>query len=66
MENENIGANPGSTELLESHGSTPLKTGTTIGELIRRPELNYEMLEPIDKNRPVCSDGVKRTGKYQY
>ena len=59
VENENIGANPEVQSFLESHGSTPLKTGTTIGELIRRPELNYEMLEPIDKNRPVCSDGVK-------
>ncbi|MEY8428470.1 tRNA uridine-5-carboxymethylaminomethyl(34) synthesis enzyme MnmG [Lachnospiraceae bacterium 46-15] len=59
VEHENIGANQEIQSFLENHESTPLKTGTTIGELIRRPELNYELLEPIDKNRPVLSDGVK-------
>ncbi len=29
-------------KLLEANGSTPLKSGTTIAELIRSPELNYE------------------------
>ena len=59
VEHEHIGANPEVQSFLKNHESTPLKTGTTIGELIRRPELNYELLEPIDKNRPVLSDGVK-------
>ncbi len=59
VEHENIGANAEVQEFLEAHGSTSLKTGTTIGELIRRPELNYEMLEPIDKNRPKLLESVK-------
>lgn len=59
VEHENVGANPEVQSFLEQHESTPLKTGTTIGELIRRPELNYELLKPIDKNRPLLSDGVK-------
>ena len=39
-------------ELLIAHDSTPLKTGATIAELIRRPELDYFMLTTIDKRRP--------------
>ena len=37
---------------MESYGSIPLNTGTTLTELIRRPELDYEKLSPIDKDRP--------------
>lgn len=59
VEHENIGAVPEVQAFLEAHGSTPLKSGTTIGELIRRPELTYEILEAIDKNRPVLSEAVK-------
>ena len=53
LEHTNIGANPEVQELLIKHGSTPLNSGTTLAELIRRPELSYEILEPIDKNRPL-------------
>ena len=52
VEHTNIGANKEVQTLLESYNSTPLKSGTTLAELIRRPELNYEVLAPIDKNRP--------------
>ncbi len=45
-------------ELLKSLGSTPLKSGSTLAELITRPELTYEMLAPIDKNRPELPDDV--------
>lgn len=37
--------------LLEKYGSTPLKTGTKLAELIRRPELSYDILESVDKTR---------------
>lgn len=59
VEYENIGANAEVQKFLEEHKSTPLKTGTTIGELIRRPELNYEMLKVIDPNRPELPEGVR-------
>ena len=39
-------------DLLVEYGSTPLVSGSTIAELIRRPELSYENLEPIDVHRP--------------
>lgn len=39
-------------ELIVSLGSTELKTGVTLAELIRRPELNYQVLAPLDPERP--------------
>lgn len=51
LESTSIGASKDVQELLEANESTPLKTGTTLAELIRRPELNYEVIAPIDKNR---------------
>lgn len=53
VEHTNIGANKEVQQLLESLGSTPLKAGTTLGELIRRPELDYEKLALIDKKREL-------------
>ena len=50
--NVKVGANKEVQALLESYGSIPLNTGTTLTELIRRPELDYEKLAPIDKDRP--------------
>ncbi|HJA13356.1 MAG TPA: tRNA uridine-5-carboxymethylaminomethyl(34) synthesis enzyme MnmG [Candidatus Mediterraneibacter merdipullorum] len=50
-EHTNIGTSPEVQELLKAYGSTPLASGTTLAELIRRPELTYESLAPIDKNR---------------
>lgn len=52
LESTNVGASREVQEFLEENGSTPLKTGTTLAELVRRPELNYIMLTKIDKNRP--------------
>ena len=52
VEHVNIGANPVVQKVLETHGSTPLKNGTTLAELIRRPELCYEDLAEIDVDRP--------------
>ena len=39
-------------EFIVSLGSTELKTGVTLAELIRRPELNYQVLAPLDHERP--------------
>ena len=45
--------------LLEKYESTPLNSGISLAELIKRPELDYEKISPIDKNRPQLSDEVK-------
>ena len=52
LETKNIGASKEVQEFLEKHGSTPLKTGTTLAELVRRPELDYIMLTELDTERP--------------
>ena len=50
-ENVKIGASKEVQALLESYGSIPLNTASNIAELIRRPELDYEKLAPIDPER---------------
>lgn len=59
VDHTNIGASKEIQSFLEAHNSTILKTGTTLGELIRRPELTYEMLGEIDEGRPQLSTGVQ-------
>ena len=59
VEHTNIGANEKVQAFLERHGSTLLKSGTTLGELIRRPELNYEELAEIDEARPKLREDVQ-------
>lgn len=54
----NIGANPKMQEFLEAHKSTPLKTGTTLAELIKRPELDYDMLAEFDSERKELPNDV--------
>ncbi|MDI9508301.1 MAG: tRNA uridine-5-carboxymethylaminomethyl(34) synthesis enzyme MnmG [Clostridiales bacterium] len=58
LESTVIGANKEVQMLLTSLNSTPLNTATTLADLIRRPELNYQMLEPIDSNREYLPDDV--------
>jgi len=53
-----VGANEKVQELLVALNSTPLKSGSTLAELITRPELTYDMLAPIDKHRPELSSDV--------
>lgn len=52
VEKTYVGTTPQVQDLLAKYNSTPLTSGSTLGELIRRPELTYESLAPIDKERP--------------
>ena len=54
----NIGTGKKVQELLEQAKSTPLNSGSTLAELIRRPELNYDLLAPLDPERPMLARGV--------
>ena len=47
-----IGATKEVQKLLEEYDSIPLSNGITLTELIRRPELDYDKLAPIDPERP--------------
>lgn len=58
VEHTNIGTSKDVQNLLIKYESTPLTSGTTLAELIRRPELNYDILAPIDKSRPVLEESV--------
>lgn len=59
-EHTTIGGTPEVQALLEEKKSTLLKSGTTVAELIRRPELTYEDVAPIDKKRPELPWDVKQ------
>jgi len=58
LESVLIGANEKAQTLLAKYESTPLKTGTTLAELIRRPELSYEAVAELDPDRPVLDEDV--------
>jgi tRNA uridine 5-carboxymethylaminomethyl modification enzyme len=55
----NIGANEPVQKFLEAHNSIPLKKGMKLAELVRRPELNYQMLADIDPTRPELPEDVQ-------
>lgn len=46
-----VGANQRIQKFLEEHESTTLKTAASLADLIKRPELSYEMIAPIDDAR---------------
>ena len=46
-----VGANKTIQNFLETHGSTTLKTAASLADLIKRPELSYEQIAPIDEER---------------
>lgn len=52
MNEVKLGANARVQHVLEQYGSIPLHTGTTLSDLIRRPELDYDKLAEIDTDRP--------------
>ena len=56
--NTSVGANNRIQSFLLEHNSTPLKSGSTLAELLARPELNIVMLTEIDDDRPSLPDDV--------
>ena len=44
--------------LLVSRGTSPVSTGVRLADLLKRPELNYQVLSPFDPERPDYSDAV--------
>lgn len=58
LKNTFVGASKEYQEFLSSCGSAPLKTGTSLAELMCRPELSYEMLAEIDKERKPLPENV--------
>lgn len=52
-------------ELLKKNKTTELTTGTKMSELLKRTELNYEILKEIDEGRPELSDAEKKEVEIQ-
>lgn len=59
VKNTYVGTTEEVQSLLKKCESTPLVSGIALAELIRRPELSYELLEPVDKERPALPEEVK-------
>ena len=52
LKNVHVGVNKEVQDLLQEYGSTLLSSGVSLAELIRRPELSYSILKPVDITRP--------------
>ena len=59
LKSVHVGTSEKVQNLLKKHGSTLLTSGTTLAELIRRPELGYKILEDVDKTRPKLPECLK-------
>ena len=55
----NLGPTPEVNSLLESYGSTPLNNGIKMADVIKRHEMDYDKLAPIDFNRPELPNDVR-------
>ena len=58
LKNVYVGTSEKVQELLESYESTPLNSGSSLAELIRRPELSYEAVADIDVTRPKLPEDL--------
>lgn len=58
LEKTNVSPDEEVNKLLEAHNSTLITTGLTLADLVRRPELCYEVLESIDKKRKPLSEDI--------
>ena len=54
-----VGLNPKTRACMEKYGSAQLKSGITLAELIKRPELDYDKLEELDEERPELAADVR-------
>ncbi len=53
-----VGTSQDVQALLDAHNSTPLRSGISLKELLKRPEMTYQSIESIDSNRPNLSYDV--------
>ncbi len=58
MQKTTVGAGKEVQEFLKKNKSTLLQSGTTLAELLKRPELSYDILSEIDKDRKILPDDV--------
>ncbi len=63
IESTNLGPREKLNELLRSHGSTEISNGVKLSDLLRRPELTYDILAEVDENRPALSRAVQKSAE---
>ena len=59
----NLGPTNKVNKCLCEHGSTEITNGVKLADLLRRPELSYDILAEIDENRPILSKAVRRSAE---
>jgi len=65
IKNKTIKASQVTNELLEKYGATSIVNGTKLSELLKRTELNYEKLKPLDEDRPILTKQEKQEVEIQ-
>ena len=59
VEETRVGDTPETRAFLAEYGADELKSGASLAELIRRPEFSYDIIAPLDHNRPELSERVR-------
>jgi len=59
LKKTNVSPNGAINDILASRGTAPITSGAKMDELLRRPQMDYEVLAPADPERPVLSERVK-------
>lgn len=54
-----LAPNEGLNRLLEENGTAPISTGTRLSDLVKRPQISYDILAPFDKERPDLPFSVR-------
>jgi len=65
LKHSNLSPTPELNQFLENSGTAPLSTGCKIADLIRRPQLGYDVLAPFDSERPQLSDEIREQVEIQ-
>ncbi|MGN0492655.1 MAG: tRNA uridine-5-carboxymethylaminomethyl(34) synthesis enzyme MnmG [Acutalibacteraceae bacterium] len=59
LKNSFLAPNEELNRLLEENGTAPISTGTRLSDLVKRPQISYDMLAPFDKERPDLPYSVR-------
>ena len=59
LKNSFLAPNEALNRLLEENGTAPISTGTRLSDLVKRPQIGYDMLAPFDKERPDLPFSVR-------
>ncbi|MBE6915270.1 MAG: tRNA uridine-5-carboxymethylaminomethyl(34) synthesis enzyme MnmG [Ruminococcaceae bacterium] len=58
LEKQHVSPSPKLDELLVSRETSPMKSGVSLADLLRRPQLSYALLAPFDPSRPILPEDV--------